>query len=59
MQCKTCKISGGNMKRCKKCNNIWCINCCRAGKGDYPHPKQYIGNKCPYCGALDQMETPK
>lgn len=53
MQCQVCKHSGGNMKRCTSCNQVWCANCARAGKGHYP--KSTAANKCPYCG----MQTVK
>jgi len=53
-QCQTCRTSGANMKRCKKCNSFWCQDCATAGRG--PYPKQSAGNKCPYCGTLNQIE---
>jgi|LWDU01.1.fsa_nt_gi hypothetical protein len=54
-KCQDCNTSGSNMKRCKKCNQIWCKNCATRGKGRYP--KQTAGNKCPYCNAYNQIET--
>lgn len=53
-ECQVCKTSGSNMKRCKKCNQIWCANCSSKGKGHYP--KTTSTNKCPYCGTLNQIE---
>lgn len=35
-ECQVCKTSGSNMKRGKKCNQIWCANCSSKGKGHYP-----------------------
>ncbi len=55
--CKFCNTTGSNMKRCKKCGNVWCMNCATRGKGDYP--KQKFANVCPYCGGYNCTETPK
>ena len=35
--CSVCRAVGGNMKMCKKCNNVWCANCSRKGEGHYPN----------------------
>ena len=48
-QCQICKTSGANMKKCEKCNQVWCANCARNGK--WPGPKSTAANKCIYCGA--------
>ncbi len=53
MQCQVCLTSGQNIKRCGKCNNVWCTNCATQGKGHYP--KETFSNKCPYCGTYDQI----
>jgi hypothetical protein len=45
--CSVCRAVGGNMKMCKKCNNVWCANCSRKGEGHYP--KSRASNVCPYC----------
>ena len=50
MQCQVCRSSGANMKKCEKCNNVWCESCATRGKGHYP--KQQSTNVCPYCGAM-------
>ncbi len=55
-QCQICHVAGSNMKRCKKCGQIWCTHCAHTGKGGR-YPKQTADNKCPYCGALDKIET--
>ena len=55
MKCPSCKITGGNMRRCKKCNKVYCRDCAVKGKGDYP--KVSAANKCPYCKKLDCSET--
>lgn len=55
MKCQVCNYSGGNMKKCKKCGMIWCSLCAQKGKGHYPMQK--YSNKCPYCGALDQIQS--
>ena len=49
-QCQVCKLGGANMKQCKTCGQVWCLNCIRKGKGNYPKPT--TPNKCPYCGKL-------
>ena len=46
--CPSCQTSGPNMKRCTRCNENWCANCARQGKGDYP--RAIFTNQCPYCG---------
>ncbi len=53
-QCQTCKMSGGNMKKCKKCNMIYCASCVAQGRGNYP---KVSANKCPHCGALDSSTS--
>lgn len=55
MKCDFCKTSGPNMKRCKKCGQIWCQKCATSGKGEYP--KQKAINVCPYCGKYNCIET--
>ena len=57
MKCPSCKITGGNMRRSKKCNKVYCRDCAVKGKGDYP--KVSAANKCPYCKKLDCSETAK
>ena len=57
MKCEVCKHSGANMKICKKCGKTWCQTC--AFKGMAPYPKQTAANKCPYCGGMNCMGTPK
>jgi hypothetical protein len=56
-RCGVCRTSGGNMKRCKECGQIWCANCARQGKGHYP--KAQSANRCPYCGKVGKVETAK
>jgi len=42
------------MLRCGICNQIWCANCARSGKGN-KYPKYSTSNKCPYCGSLNNI----
>ena len=56
-QCQVCRTSGGNMKKCKKCGQVWCQNCAARGNGHYP--KLRAQNVCPYCGTANQVETLK
>lgn len=35
MKCQFCKISGGNMRKCKKCGQTYCRSCATKGKGPY------------------------
>ena len=56
-QCQVCKTSGANMKQCKACNQFWCANCARQGKGHYL--KSGSANKCQYCGKLNEITTMK
>lgn len=57
MKCDVCKYSGMNMKRCKKCGQIWCQRCATQGKD--PYPKQKAINICPYCGKMNCIEMAK
>ena len=53
LKCTICNHSGANMKRCKKCGQIYCRSCADKGK---INGKRTAQNKCPYCGALNQSE---
>ncbi len=55
MKCQVCKVTGPNMKRCKKCGQIYCLKCALSGKGPYPHIK--AANMCPYCGKYNCSEV--
>lgn len=55
MKCQICKVTGPNMRRCKKCGQIYCLNC--ALKGNGPYPKITVRNICPFCGKHDCSET--
>lgn len=55
--CQICHTSGGNMKTCEACNQIWCANCARNGK--WPCPKPRAANVCPYCGKVGKVKTAK
>jgi len=57
MKCTICNNSGGNMRRCKKCGQLYCTYCSNEGKGHYP--KRSSSNSCPWCAALDQSESVK
>lgn len=57
MKCDVCKTIGVNMKRCKKCGQIWCQKCATQGKG--PYPKQKAANVCPYCKGYNCIEVAK
>ena len=57
MKCQVCKVTGPNMKRCKKCGQIYCLKCALSGKGPYPRIK--AANMCPYCGKHDCSEVAK
>ena len=55
MQCQVCKGSGSNMRRCKKCGQIYCRSCASKGKGPYPKVKDI--QKCLWCGGLNCSEA--
>lgn len=57
MKCPVCRITGGNMRKCKKCGQIYCKSCAFNGRGHYPRVR--ASNQCPYCGKLDCSETAK
>ena len=57
MKCMVRKVSGANMRRCKKCGQVYCVEC--ALKGRPPYPKISARNVCPMCGAHDKSETAK
>lgn len=54
MKCQYCKASGSNMKKCKKCGQVYCLNCALKGIG---YPKIKAANMCPFCHAYNQAET--
>ena len=57
MKCMVCKVTGANMRKCKKCGQVYCVEC--ALKGSPPYPKISARNVCPMCGSYAGSETAK
>ena len=54
MVCQVCRTGGDNMRKCKKCGQIYCCHCATKGRGSYP--KVRAGNMCPWCGSTAGYE---